>query len=73
MERDRIDVIRYTDEDIQNVADILGYNTLTEKRMKQVIQNLCFSDSIFDMIDYDIRTAINYVMEEIPQEENQNG
>lgn len=70
MERDRIDVIRYTDEDIQNVADIIGYNTLTEKRMKQVIQNLCFSDAIFDMIDDDIKTAVRYVMEELPTEES---
>ena len=67
-------IIQYNEDDVQNVADILGYNPLTEKRMAQVLNNICFNDSVFEMIDESIREAINYVMEEMPAKENaENG
>jgi len=67
-------IIQYNEDDVQNVADILGYNPLTEKRMAQVLNIICFNDSVFEMIDESIREAINYVMEEMPAKENaENG
>jgi len=62
-------IIQYSEDDVQNVADILGYNPLTEKRMAQVLNNIGFNDSVFEMIDESIREAINYVMEEMPAKE----
>lgn len=58
----------YSEEDVQGIAENMGYNRLSQKRLIQVQESLSISDSVFDEIQEAIESSVGYVMEELGED-----
>jgi phosphoribosylformylglycinamidine (FGAM) synthase PurS component len=63
----RFTILLYDAGDIQSQADSMGYNTLSDIRLGQVMENFSLDSDTQEAISRAIREAIHYVMEEMPR------